>query len=89
MQAATSPMKQGGVPPSVPMGVGADGKSAMQDHVMALHSAHHVHHLGDHEEDGSYLELLQNAVGSIATGSGGHLQNFRDGITDSSHRPNM
>jgi hypothetical protein len=82
-------MKQGGVPPSVPIGAGPDGKSAMQDHVMALHSAHHVHHMGEHEEDGSYLELLQNAVGSITTGSAGHLPNFRDGISDPAHRSNM
>lgn len=78
-------MKQAGAP-AVPMGVvGPDGKTAMDDQVIGLGGQVH-HHMGEHEEDGSYLELLQSAVGSIHTPGG--MPNYRDGI-DPARRPNM
>lgn len=61
--------------------VGADGKASVEDSVMAMHGGQ-VPHMGEHEEDGSYLELLQSAVGSIHTS--GAVPNYRDGP-----RPNM
>lgn len=68
--------------------VGPDGKAASEEHVMALQGGqvHQHHHMGEHEEDGSYLELLQSAVGNIHTPGG--MPNYRDGI-DPTRRPNM
>lgn len=88
VQEAAAAVKQGGAQPPVSMGVAPDGKT-MQEQVMALQGTHQVpigHHMGEHEEDGSYLELLQSAVGSIHTS--GPLPTYRDGI-DPAHRPNM
>lgn len=68
--------------PAVPLAPGAPetGKSTVEEQVMALQAHGQPVHMGEHEEDGSYLEMLQSAMTNFSRD---------DSHIDPARRPNI